>query len=152
MGSLLVTSVFQPGGWIPDPYLAKGKNSSPPFLLQGIDSRAKSIALMMERTGSSFFGGSAYWLIWNIPVSEKIPPGIPAGRCLSSLGGAVQGVGKALHRYKGPRSWIGGTYAYRFTVFTVDCLLNLRARAGKKDLLRALRGHILQRGILTGIA
>ena len=109
MGSLLVTSVFQPGGWIPDPYLAKGKNSSPPFSLHGIDSRAKSIALMMERVGSSFFGGSAYWLIWNIPVSEKIPPGIPAGRCLSSLGGAVQGVGKALYRYKGPRSWIGGT-------------------------------------------
>lgn len=152
MGRLLVSSAFEPGGWIPAPYLARGGGTSPPFFLRGIDPGAKSIAITMEKTGGPFTGSPPHWLIWNIPVLEKIPSGIPAGRHVACLEGAVQGVGRAAHRYKGPRSLLGGVKAYRFTVFTVDCVLNLRETAGRKELLQALRGHILQRGILTGIA
>ncbi len=147
---LMITSVFEQGGWIPPAHLLNGGNASPPFVLHGIDPNAKSLAIVMEQSGGRPFGSRTRWLLWNLPVQGNIPAGVPAGKWVKTLGGASQG---GLHsRYQGPRANGRRIQAYRFTVFTVDCRLALKPCAHKKELLRALRGHILQRGVLTGVA
>ena len=66
------------------------------------------------------------------------------------MNGAVQGVAYGLHRYAGPKPPRGMRHSYRFTVYALDCALDLPGGARKKRFLRAAEGHILQRGSVSG--
>ena len=79
---------------------------------------------------------------------SRIPGAIPAGKIVP--GGGAQGVAYGLHRYAGPKPPKGKTHAYRFTVYALDCALDLNSGARKRAFLRAAEGHILQKGSILG--
>jgi Raf kinase inhibitor-like YbhB/YbcL family protein len=93
-----------------------------------------------------------HWLIWNIPKREVIPGNIPYGSPVSSLGNAMQGVAYGIKRYRGPKQpvFVRNTHRYIFRFFILDCFLELDCKAAKKDLVKAMQGHIIQQGSLTG--
>jgi phosphatidylethanolamine-binding protein (PEBP) family uncharacterized protein len=52
--------------------------------------------------------------------------------------------------YGGPCPPPGPAHRYRFTLYVLDRMLDLKAGVTKKQLLDAMRGHILAQGQLTG--
>jgi Raf kinase inhibitor-like YbhB/YbcL family protein len=51
--------------------------------------------------------------------------------------------------YVGPNPPFG-THRYHFFVFTLDTALDLKPGAGRRELMNAMKGHILQIGLLEG--
>lgn len=62
----------------------------------------------------------------------------------------MQGRAYGRNRYKGPKPPLRWIHTYVFTVYALDCRLNLSPTCRKPDLLAAMEGHILQRATLSG--
>jgi Raf kinase inhibitor-like YbhB/YbcL family protein len=148
--TLIVTSVFVDGGKIPIEYTGHGKDISPKLFLSEVSDKAKTLAVIMDDINHPIFKVYNHWTIWNLPVTQEIPEGIPHGEILSDFGGAVQGIGYGRHRYRGPKPPFGATHKYHYHVYALDRRLDLKPKSKKADLLRAMNGHILQHGCLTG--
>lgn len=128
-------------------HTGRGQDRSPELSLEGLSPEAVTLAVVLEDM-SHPIKGFTHWVAWNLPVSDRIPGGIPAGKALP--GGGVQGLAYGLHRYAGPKPPKGRTHTYRFTVCALDCILTLAPNSRKKAFLRAAEGHILQRGSISG--
>lgn len=142
-------SGLRDGGRFPIEYTGRGQNLSPEFILKNLSPEAKTLAVTLEDL-SHPIKNFTHWVIWNIPATERIGPAVPAGKTVSSLGGAVQGLGYGLHRYAGPKPPKGKTHIYRFTVYVLSRRVDLGCHAGKKAFLRKASKLILQKGSITG--
>ena len=150
MKDLVVTSpAFKKEGLIPVEFTGHGADISPELQLYGIDESARSIAISMDDVDHPRPNYN-HWVIWNIPVMQVIPADIPHGETVECLQGAVQGRGYGKHRYRGPKPPFNWSHRYQFNVFILDCTLDIPSRSGKKELLKAMEGHILQRSELIG--
>ena len=150
MKELVVTSpAFENEGPIPFEYTGHGTDISPELQLSGIDERATSIAITMDDVDHPRPNYN-HWVIWNIPVMQVIPSNIPHGETVEELSGAVQGRGYGKHRYRGPKPPFNWSHRYQFNVFILDCKLDLPSRSGKKELLKAMEGHIIQKSEIIG--
>ena len=150
MIELNVTSpAFEHEGLIPKEYTGYGNDISPELHMQNIEGNAKSIAIIMDDMGHPIPAYN-HWVIWNIPVMQKIPAHIPHGETVESLSGAMQGRGYGRHRYRGPKPPFKWSHRYQFNVYVLDCTLDLPSTARKRNLLCAMEGHILQKAVLVG--
>lgn len=151
--NLIITSeAFEEGGIIPVKYTGRGEDISPQLKLNRINSGAKTIAIIMDDLDHPI-GVYNHWVIWNIPTSfDIIPEDIPRKEFLPSLGNAVQGKsgygGK--HYYRGPKPPFNLSHKYVFKVYVLDTILHLGKDTNKEKLQKAMRGHILQYGTLSG--
>lgn len=149
--NLIVTSpAFEEGGPIPKKYSGEGEDMSPPLNFEGLDKKAKSIAVITQDIDTPM-GFVNHWVIWNIPIQTSIPENIPKTLEIVEIPSALQGK-NILRRvgYSGPKPpW--GTHKYTFYVYALDTMLDLEAGANKKKLEAAMEGHILQRGTLSGV-
>lgn len=134
---------------MPDAYTGRGEDISPGFTLANLAGEAVSVAIIMDDLDIPVMRNYTHWVIWNIPAAEEIPEAIPPGESVPGLGGAVQGVAYGKNEYKGPMPPFG-THRYQFHLFVLDSMLDLESTAGKKELLLAMDGHVLQYGTLTG--
>lgn len=128
-------------------HTGRGADRSPELVLENLSPEAVTLAVVLEDV-SHPIKGFTHWVIWNLPPSDRIPEAVPAGKTV--LDGAVQGVAYGLHRYAGPKPPRHMRHTYRFTVYALDCTLDLGSGARKKVLLRAAEGHILQQGSVSG--
>lgn len=153
MNQLKITSVsFLDNEYIPKKHTGFAEDISPEFQLHHISDKAASVAIIMDDLDVPFNRAFNHWVIWNIPRMDVIPENIPYGSSVSSLGGAIQGVGYGVNRYRGPKPpFIArNRHRYIFRFFVLDCFLDLDCSAKKGDLIEAMQGHILQEGSLTG--
>lgn len=94
-------------------------------------------------------GDFTHWIIFNIPSNTTgLNESIPLDGTLSN--GAKQGTndfGKIGYSGPDPPS---GTHHYVFTIYALDCDLNLNMGANKTEFLKAIEGHVLAQGKLTG--
>lgn len=143
---------FENDGFMPKKHTGFGANGSPAFQLYNLSDDAVSITIIMDDLDIPLIRAFNHWLIWNIPKTNRIPENIPHGSPVPSLHNATQGVAYGRHRYRGPKQpfFVRNTHRYMFRFYALDCLLDLDSRARKKDLLEAMRGHILQQGSITG--
>ncbi|MDE6474401.1 MAG: YbhB/YbcL family Raf kinase inhibitor-like protein [Clostridia bacterium] len=130
----------------PIAYTGRGKNLSPEILIENLSKDAKTIAITLEDI-SHPIKNFTHWIIWNIPATSKIEKAIPTDKCLSNTG-ITQGIAYGMHKYSGPKPPKGKTHLYRFTVYTLDCKLNISASSRKKQFLKQSEKHILQRGFV----
>ena len=137
------------GGKFPIEYTGRGQDISPEFILKNLSSEAETLAVTLEDL-SHPIKNFTHWVIWNIPAAERIAPAVPAGKRVSSLGGAIQGIGYGLHRYAGPKPPRGKTHMYRFTLYSLSQRLDLSSYADKRAFLRKADRLILQAGSITG--
>lgn len=149
---LTVTSgAFADNETIPIRYTGRGEDISPELKLSALLENAKTIAIVMDDLDHPpVIGNFNHWVIWNIPAQEIIPEGIPHGEVVEFLGNAVQGNAFGKHRYRGPRPPSGFTHRYRFSIYVLDCQLDLDSDSDKKDLLESMDGHVIQYGYLIG--
>lgn len=150
MEKLRVSSpCFEEGGLIPVRHTGHGEDVSPKLVLEGLSAEAVTLAVTLDDMGHPIPAYN-HWVIWNIPATAVLPEDIPHGETVESLGGAVQGRGYGKHGYRGPKPPFRWSHSYHFSVFALDCRLDLPPAARKKDLLAAMRGHVLQTAVLTG--
>lgn len=148
-GFSLLSPVFEDEALIPVRFTCRGEEISPPLEWKGVPSGTQSFALIMEDLDTPI-GPITHWVLFNIPadrsaLEENIPPGP------SLPGGIVQGRnGMRRHRYLGPcPPW--GTHRYIFHIFALDVELEPDSNWGKKDLIKAMAGHVLGHAAATGL-
>lgn len=124
-----------------------GRDLSPAFIIGNLSPAAKTLAITLEDLNHPI-KNFTHWVIWNLPATDSIPEGLPAGKRTGE--NAVQGLAYGLHRYAGPKPPRGVSHTYRFTLYVLDRELALSANAFKKTFLKNAQGHILQKGEVTG--
>ena len=137
------------GNRFPIENTGRGENLSPEFVIKNLAPNAKTLIITLEDL-SHPIKNFTHWVIWNIPAMNKIPKAIPAGKIVSILDGAVQGVGYGLHRYAGPKPPKGKSHKYSFTIYSLDDSLDLKASSTKRKVLDKANNHIIQQGTICG--
>ncbi len=139
---------FVDGAMIPKKYTGDGEELSPQLSWVNIPAGTKSIALISDDPDAPM-GTWVHWVIFNIPPDERgLPEGVGHQKVLSN--GARQGVNDSrLTGYAGPYPPFG-THRYYFKVYALDKMLDLEAGIAKRDLVKAMDGHILSQGQLMG--
>jgi hypothetical protein len=135
---------FENGGEIPKKYTCDGGNVNPPLKIESAPSNTKSLALVFDDIDSPR-RTYVHWILWNIgPIMNEIKENsVPEG--------AVQGMNDFKRRYYGGPCPPGRAHKYVFRIYALDTLLNLNHNSTKKDLEKAMEGHIISRAQLMGI-
>lgn len=137
------------GSKFPIEYTGRGQDISPEFIIKNLSPNAKTLAVTLEDL-SHPIKDFTHWIIWNIPTTDRIKKNIPAGKAVPMLGNASQGIGYGLHRYAGPKPPKGKKHTYRFTVYSLDCEINISANSMKRNFLKKAERHIIQKGNIIG--
>ena len=130
-------------------YTGYGQNISPEFAIKNLSPNAETIAIILEDLNHPI-KDFTHWIIWNIPAANIVRKAIPAGKSVDIYRTARQGAAYGFHRYAGPKPPKGTSHVYRFTLYVLDCEIDLSANAFKKSFLKKAEGHILQRGEISG--
>ena len=147
----VTSSSFQNKGIIPDKHACDilGSDLSPPLTFNNIPGNTESLALVLDDPDAP--GGKFnHWIIFNIPPADGgLQEGIPNESELED--GARQGTnGTEQIGYFGPCPPPKETHRYVFNVFALDTVLELESGASRKQLIKAMKRHILGRGKLVG--
>ena len=140
-----ITSLaFQDSETIPSKYTCDGENTNPPLRISDVPLSTKSIALIIDDPDAPV-GDWVHWVVWNI---DRDSMDIVEG---SVMEGAVEGKNSfGNNNYGGPCP-PGGTHRYFFKVFALDKVIELDKTKGKKELEKAMKGHVLEEAQLVGL-
>jgi Raf kinase inhibitor-like YbhB/YbcL family protein len=146
----LSSPMFQDGENIPIRYTCEGDDVSPPLAWDEPAAGTQSLVLIVDDPDAPG-GVFTHWLLFNLPAdSQQLPEAVPAQNELPN--GALQGTNDfAKIGYGGPCPASGATHHYRFTIYALDRPLDLKAGVSRKQVIDAIKGHILARGQLTAI-
>ncbi|MCW4009219.1 MAG: YbhB/YbcL family Raf kinase inhibitor-like protein [Candidatus Bathyarchaeota archaeon] len=141
-GLTVRSSAFENRGQIPKKYTCDGEEVNPPLTVKDIPQAAQSLVLVVDDPDAPR-GTYDHWVVWNIPLNVEIEE--------NSVPGVVGVNSAGLRSYDGMcPPW--GTHRYFFKVYALDTKLDLKPDAtGKKDLEKAMQGHILAKGELVGL-
>lgn len=136
--------MFTNNGFIPAKYTCDGDNVNPPFKFDDVPETAQSLTLIVDDPDAPA-GDWVHWTVWNInPATRQIPED-------SVPDGAREGLtdfGRAGYGGPCPPS---GTHRYQFKLYALDVPLNLDHQSTKKDIERAMSGHVLEQTLLVGL-
>jgi len=142
------SSAFAEGGLIPPKYTCDGSDISPPLQWDSVPEGTRSIALISDDPDAPM-GTWVHWVLFNLPgETRELEENIPGDETLPN--GAKQGVSDfGRIGYGGPCP-PSGTHRYFFKIYALDTEAALSAGANKRQLLKAMEGHILGQGQLIG--
>ncbi len=145
----LKSSAFAEGEMIPRVHTCDGKDLSPALSWSAAPAGCKSMALICDDPDAPV-GTWVHWVIFNIPPNATaLPEGVPKDKILAD--GSRQGSNDFRRiGYGGPCPPAGSPHRYFFKIYALDAALDMPPGASKKDLLKAMDGHILAEGQLMG--
>lgn len=149
--AITVTSpAFTDGGAMPKSSAGKGvgDNASPVLHWDGLPPQTRQVVLIIDDIDVPL----PRPLLHTVAVIEPTVTGVTAGSLQPQTPG-IRFIRADLghHGYAGPRPIIGhGPHHYRFHVFALDEPI-AESVSSAKALLAAMRGHVLARGLLTGV-
>jgi Raf kinase inhibitor-like YbhB/YbcL family protein len=143
-GFKISSSAFENNGHIPPKYTCDGANVNPPLKIEDVPPNTKSLALIFDDVDAPR-GSYVHWILWNIgPTIKEIKENsVPEG--------AVQGMNDFKKGSYGGPCPSRGAHKYVFKIFALDTLLNLNPNFTKKDLEKAMEGHIISQTQLMGL-
>jgi hypothetical protein len=148
-GIQVESSAFAEGATIPQKYTCDGEDISPPLAWEEPPADTQSLALVCDDPDAPS-GTWDHWILFNIPNTVRsLPEGVPADGTVAGIGSHGSNSWKRLG-YGGPCPPQGSTHHYSFRIYALDTSLDLEAGASKKDLEKAMAGHILAEGQLVG--
>ncbi len=155
----LTSPAFTEGGTIPKAYTCDGADKSPPLQWSGIPEAARSLVLICDDPDAPA-GTWSHWVVFNLPPDvTSLEEGIaaeltaapePPPAVKQALRATMQGkndFGKIGYGGPCPPS---GTHRYVFRLYAVDRSLDVPAGATRAEVLRAIEGHVVAEGKLTG--
>jgi len=87
-------------------------------------------------------GTWVHWVVWNLPPREKIEENmISENEGMNDF---------RRQRYGGPCP-PHGTHRYFFKVYALDTVLEMSPDSRKKDVEKAMTGHVLAKGEIVGL-
>lgn len=142
MSFTLSSPSFPNGGAIDKKFTCDGADVSPQLTWTDPPANTKTFALLADDPDAPV-GNWNHWAIWNLPGSlRSLPQGI--SKTPHSIDGSQQGMND-FHKpgYNGPCPPAGKPHRYYFKLFALDTKLSQNSEAGKPELERAMKGHIL---------
>ena len=145
----ITTPAFAAGQPIPRRHTGEGQNLSPALQWSDVPPAAKSLALICDDPDAPM-GTWVHWVIYDLPpatagLSEDVP------KSPELANGARQGVNDYNRiGYGGPCPPPGKPHRYFFKLYALDTKPDLKPGLTKKDLLKAMEGHVLAEGQLMG--
>lgn len=142
------STAFENGGMIPARYTCDGKNVSPALEWYSIPSGTRSITIIADDPDAPM-GTWVHWVYYDIPPETTSLPENVSPREHPPSGGThgVNDFGKT--GYGGPCP-PGGTHRYYFKIYALDAVLGVTPGATKKQIVKAMEGHILDKTQLMG--
>lgn len=135
---------------IPKKYTGEGDDMSPPLEVNDVPHEAKSLVIICDDPDAPRSEPFVHWVLFNMDpkMLELVEGASGSGR----IEGAIEGMNDfGKHGYGGPMPPVGhGMHHYRFKVYALDTKLDLSKNATKKDLLVAMKGHILVQSEIVG--
>jgi Raf kinase inhibitor-like YbhB/YbcL family protein len=132
----ITSQAFQNGSNIAAKFSREGGNVSPPLKVEDVPANAKALVFIVDDPDAP--GGLfTHWLVWNIdPKTNSITEG-------SGPKGGVEGTNDfGSVGYGGPQP-PSGTHRYYFKIFALDRMLDLPAGAKRRELEKAMKGHVI---------
>lgn len=131
---------FENNQLIPSKFTGDGQDINPPLIIKNIPDGTKSLVLIVDDPDAPM-GTWVHWLVFDIPVTSRIEENsVPGKQGITSSG---------REEYHGPCP-PSGTHRYFFKLYALDRLLNLKEGIGRKELEKAMQGHILGKAELVG--
>jgi Raf kinase inhibitor-like YbhB/YbcL family protein len=148
----LLSTAFSHLGDIPNRYTCEGADTSPPLSWSDVPEGTKSFALIVDDPDAPDPKAPrttwVHWVLYNLPATarelpedvkrETLPPGTKEGQNDWKRAG-----------YGGPCPPIG-RHRYFHKLYALDTVLSDLGVPTKKELERAMEGHILARTELIG--
>lgn len=153
MKLVIASTAFDAGQRIPKQYTGEGPDVSPALTWSGVPQNTAELALIMDDPDAPTPEPWIHWVLAKIPPTvASLREGIPRADKLDDPAGALQGKNSwNTVGYRGPLPPPGhGTHHYHFKLYALDQSLSLLPGLTKKQLLDAMRGHILAEGELIG--
>lgn len=142
------SSAFKEGGLIPGKYTCDGIDVSPPLEWSSVPDGTETFALICDDPDAPV-GTWVHWVLFNIPGDIRgLPENMPASDVLEN--GAMQGRNDFGRTSYGGPCPPRGTHRYYFKIYALDRELDTGPGVSKKELLKAMDGHILAEGQLMG--
>lgn len=140
-GMKLISPEFKHNATVPKKFTCQGEDVNPTLIVEDIPDGAISLALIMDDPDAPM-GTWVHWVVYNIAVCPRIEENsIPGEQALNSFG---------RKDYGGPCP-PSGRHRYFFKIYALDTYISLSEGARKKDLEKAMEGHILDRTELIGL-
>ena len=147
-GIIITSPAFKHMRPIPEVHTCNGADISPPLEWSELPAETKSVVLICDDPDAP----RATWVHWVVydmpPTCRALPQGVEKTTTLT-IGGEqgkndFQKIG-----YDGPCP-PGGTHRYFFKVYALDKRLDLPAGKTKREVEKAMKGHILAQGEVIG--
>lgn len=140
----ITSSAFINNGVIPKKYTCDGEDVNPPLEFIDVPENTKTLALIVDDPDAPM-GTWVHWVLYNIsPDCRKIEENsVPKG--------AMEGINDFRKRTYGGPCPPSGTHRYFFKLYALDCVIDLKGTVTKKDLEKAMDGHIIAKAELIGL-
>jgi len=137
----LTSPAFKNGENIPTVYTCDGDDINPSLVIGEIPEGTRDLVLIVDDPDAPS-GTWVHWVVFNIPLPAEIKEkSVPGTQGLNSF--------KRLD-YGGPCPPAGSAHRYFFKLYALDQLLDLAPGASKKEVEKAMQGHILAGAELMG--
>ena len=152
MGLTMTSPVFAHNGEIPTRYTCDGEDISPALEWSGLTEGTKGLVLIVDDPDAPDPAAPkmtwVHWVLYNIPVDTS---GLPEGvRSQALPAGSKEGLNSWKRTgYGGPCPPIG-RHRYFHKLYALDIVLPDLGKPNKKELEKAMEGHILSETALVG--
>lgn len=156
-GLTLMSPAFEDGGIIPNKYTqaaAPATPVSPELAWAHVPEGTVSFALVLDDPDTSINHTTEevlHWLMFNIPGTAK-SLAENVGDQAQLPDGSIQGLNRAKKvGYLGMGASAAGPYHhYTFQLYALDTKLSLGPEATRADVMKAMNGHVLGKGVVVG--
>jgi Raf kinase inhibitor-like YbhB/YbcL family protein len=143
----LTSKAFSEGGMIPRPYTCDGDDVAPQLAWENVPEGTKSFVLIMDDPDAPV-GTWDHWIVYNIPDTvASLPDGASKDKMLR---GGIEGVNSWGRTNWGGPCPPGGTHRYIFKLYALDTMLEPGDKPKKRDIEKAMEGHMLGQAQLMG--
>ena len=154
-GLTITTPAFSDGSEIPARFTQSDPNAvSPKLDWTNVPPGTVTFALILHDPDVALGRKTddvLHWMIFNIPgTAQGLPEAVPATATMPD--GTIQAKNlRGAVGYMGPGApAVGPHHHYTFELFALDTKLDLGPDATRADVLKAMEGHILGKGVLVG--
>jgi Raf kinase inhibitor-like YbhB/YbcL family protein len=133
---------FENNKFIPAKYTCDGDDVNPPLTIEGVPEGTKTLALIVDDPDCPT-GTWDHWIVWNIPAT--------ASKIAENTAPGTEGMNDFRRRSYGGACPPSGTHRYFFMVYALDVKLDLSPTSRKRDVEKAMQGHVLAKGELVGL-
>jgi Raf kinase inhibitor-like YbhB/YbcL family protein len=145
----LESAAFKSGEDIPKKFTCEGADVSPHLKWGDPPAGTKSLALIADDPDAPV-GTWVHWVMYDLePPIKELQEGFPKSEEILGIG--KQGLNDFRRLgYGGPCPPPGKAHRYYFKLYALDTKLNMKPKATKQDVERAMQGHILAQTELMG--